>query len=46
MTDEEFQNGLQSMVEMLLNFRLIQDRGRRRWLKAEIRNQLRLLLTD
>lgn len=40
MTDEEFKNELQDLVAMIENLRLITDRGRQRWLKAEIRAQL------
>lgn len=46
MTDEEFKKEVQDLVDMLNILRRITDRGRKRWLKAEIRNQLRLLLTD
>lgn len=46
MTDEEFKKEVQDLVDMLNILRRINDRGRKRWLKAEIRNQLRLLLKD
>lgn len=40
MTDEEFKTEVQDLVKMLENLRLIKDKGRKRWLKAEIRAQL------
>jgi hypothetical protein len=46
MTDEEFKREVQNLVEMLNNLRLIKDKGLRRWLKVEIRNQLNQLLND
>jgi hypothetical protein len=46
MTDEEFKREVQNLVEMLNNLRLIKDKGLRRWLKIEIRNQLNQLLND
>lgn len=46
MSDEEFQKEVQDLVGMLNSLRRIKDKGRKRWLKAEIRNQLRVLLTD
>lgn len=46
MSDEEFKREVQGLVELLSSLRLIRDKGRRRWLKVEIRNQLRLLLKD
>ena len=46
MTDEEFEKEVQNLVEMLNNLRLIKDKGRRRWLKAEIRAQLITLTKD
>jgi hypothetical protein len=44
-TDEEFQRDVNDLVEMLNDFRLIKDKGRKKWLKAELRNQLNLLIT-
>lgn len=46
MTDKEFEREVKSLVEMLNNLRLIKDKGRRRWLKAEIRYQLTELMKD
>jgi hypothetical protein len=46
MTDEEFRKEVQDLVDMLNHLRLIKDKSRKRWLKVEIRNQLRLLLSD
>lgn len=46
MTDEEFKKEVQDLVEMLNSFHLIKDKGRRQWLKAEIRRQLQLILKD
>ena len=46
MTDEEFKREVQDLIEMLNHLRLIKDKGRRRWLKAEIRVQLRALIKD
>lgn len=46
MTDDEFEREVQSLVEMLNHFHLIKDKGLKRWLKAEIRAQLRDLLKD
>lgn len=36
MSEEEFKKEVQDLVAMLNNLRLIKDKGRRRWLKAEI----------
>lgn len=44
MTDDEFKREVADLVELLNSLRLIKDKGRKRWLKAEIRNRLRLLL--
>lgn len=46
MTDDEFEREVQGLVEMLSHLRLIKDKGRKRWLKAEIRAQLSVLLKD
>lgn len=46
MSDEDYKKEVQDLVAMLNNLRLIKDRGRKRWLKAEIRNQLRVLMKD
>lgn len=35
MTDEEFEREVSDLVEMLKSLRLIKDKGRKRWLKAE-----------
>lgn len=37
MTDEEFEKEIEDLSEMLKNLRLIKDKGRRKWLKREIR---------
>lgn len=44
MTDEEFNNAVQELVDMLNNLRLIKDKGRTKWLKRAIRDQLRVLI--
>ena len=44
MTDEEFEKEIEDLAGMLRNLRLIKDRGKRRWLMAEIRNQLNQLM--
>jgi D-hexose-6-phosphate mutarotase len=44
MSDVEFKKEVDDLVEMLNNFRLIKDKGLKRWLKVEIRNQLNLLI--
>jgi hypothetical protein len=46
MSDEEFQKEVEDLTAMLGSLRQIKDKGRRRWLKIEIRNQLRILLRD
>lgn len=46
MTDEEFEREVSDLVEMLKNLRLIKDKGRKRWLKAEIRYQIVRLTKD
>lgn len=46
MTDEEFKKEVEDLVEMLNNLRRIRDRGLKKWLKAEARRQLQLLLKD
>lgn len=46
MSEEEFKKEVQDLVAMLNNLRLIKDKGRRRWLKAEIIIQLRALMKD
>lgn len=46
MSDEEFKMEVNDLVEMLNNLRKIRDKGRRKWLKAEIRVQLRALMKD
>ncbi|MCM1139735.1 MAG: hypothetical protein NC453_14300 [Muribaculum sp.] len=46
MTDEEFEKEVKDLVEMLNNLHRIKDKGLKRWLKAEIKEQLRKLLKD
>ena len=46
MTDEEFKKEVNELVGMLYNLRRIRDRSRKQWLKAEIRNQLRILMKE
>lgn len=46
MTDEEYQKEVKDLVDMLNCLRRIMDKGRRKWLKAEIRIQLRILMKD
>ena len=46
MSDEEFQKEVEDLTAMLGSLRQIKDKGRSRWLKIEIRNQLRILLRD
>ncbi|MBD5199372.1 MAG: hypothetical protein HDS83_03155 [Bacteroidales bacterium] len=40
MTDEEFEKEVQDLVDMLNSLHLIKDKGRTKWLKREIREQL------
>lgn len=44
--DESFEKDLADLVDMIKLLERIKDRKERRWLKAEIRNQLRNLLKD
>ena len=44
--DSEFEKEVDDLVAMLLSFRLIQDKGRKQFLKREIRTILNLLLRD
>ncbi len=46
MTEEDFISGLDDLIGMLKSFRQIKDRGRKRWLRTEIRNLLRLLMKE
>lgn len=46
MTDEEFEKEVEDLTELLRNLRRIKDKGRKRWLKAEIRIFLRKLMND
>lgn len=46
MSDEEFKREVKDLVDMLNNFRHIKDKGRKKWLKAEIRYQVYLLTRD
>ncbi len=46
MSDEEFKREVKDLVDMLDNFRQIKDKGRKKWLKAEIRYQIYLLTRD
>lgn len=46
MTDEELEKEVKDLVEMLNNLRRIKDKGRKRWLKSEIKEQLRKILKD
>lgn len=46
MTKEEFDREVQDLVDMLKNLRKIKDRGRRAWLKKEIRRHLNGLMND
>ncbi|MDE5877546.1 MAG: hypothetical protein K2H47_08665 [Muribaculaceae bacterium] len=46
MDDETFKKEVEDLVAMLTNFRLIKDKGRKRWLKVEIRHHLTTLLND
>ena len=46
MSDEEYEKEVKDLVEMLNNLRLIKDKSRRKWLKAEIRYQIYLLTKD
>lgn len=40
MTDEEFEKEVQDLVEMLSSLHRIRDKGRTKWLKREIREQM------
>lgn len=46
MDEEEFKREIKDLVDMINNLRLIKDKGRRRWLKTIIREQLRILIKD
>lgn len=46
MTDDEFKKEVQEFVMMLENLRRIKDKGRRKWLKAELRVLLTRLMND
>lgn len=46
MTDEEFKKEVDDLVDMLNILHRIKDKGNRRWLKVEIREQLRRLLNE
>lgn len=46
MTDEDFKKEVQDLVDMLNTLRLIKDKGRKGWLKREIRRQLQIILKD
>lgn len=46
MTDEQFQKEAQDLIENLKNLRLIRDKGRRKWLKVIVKEQLRILIKD
>lgn len=46
MTDDEFKKEMQDLVMMLENLRRIKDKGRRKWIKAEIRVLLTKLMND
>lgn len=46
MTNEEFEREVQDLVDMLNSLRLIKDKGRRKWLKAEIRAQLTKVMKE
>lgn len=46
MTDEEYEKEIEDLTEMLRDLRLIKDRGRKRWLKAEIRVLMNTILRD
>lgn len=44
MDNEEFERKIEDLAEMLKSLRLIKDRGRKRWLKTEIKASLKELL--
>lgn len=46
MTDEEFEKEIEDLTAMIRDLRLIKDKGRKRWLKAEIRVLLNTILRD
>jgi hypothetical protein len=46
MTDEQFQKEVEDLLELLKNFRLIKDKGRKQWLKTELRHLLNKLMQD
>lgn len=46
MTEEEFEKEVEDLTAMLRSFRLIEDKGRRKFLKREIRLLLINLLRD
>lgn len=46
MQDEDFEKGVKELTDMLHSLQRIKDRGRRRWLKVEIRVLFNRLLKD
>lgn len=46
MTDEQFMKEVEDLVEMLKSLLLIRDKGKKRWLKTEIRALVQRLLRD
>lgn len=46
MSDEEFRNELNELIQMLQNLREIKDRGFRRRFKVEIKFQLKKVMKD
>lgn len=46
MTDEEYEKEVNDLVEMLGCLRLIRDKGQRKWLKREIREQLIRIINE
>lgn len=46
MSDEEFKKEVNDLVELLNSLHLIRDKGLRKWLKIEIKEQIRRLLKD
>lgn len=46
MSDEEFEKEVRDLVEMLNDLHRIRDKGLTKWLRREIREQLRKIITN
>ena len=46
MSDEEFEKEVKDLVEMLAGLHRIRDKGLTKWLKREIREQVRKIIVN